>query len=103
MSPRLSMMDYKKLLESDLAIASGIIEGAARYVVGERMDCSGMRWIPQRAEALLHLRCIELNNDWEDFFDWSHQRWCSILAQGKSYIVRTNEGIDLGEKFTKAA
>ena len=39
---------------------SGIVEGAARYVVGERLDCSGMRWIPERAEALFHLRCIEL-------------------------------------------
>jgi len=103
MEPRLSMMKYKKLLNQDLPIASGIIEGAARYVVGERMDCSGMRWIPQRAEALLHLRCIELNGDWEDFFDWSHQRWCTVLEQGKNYMIRTNEGIDLGEKFAKAA
>lgn len=58
MEDRISMLEYKKLLDKDLVIASGVIEGAARYVVGERMDCSGMRWIPQRAEALLHLRCI---------------------------------------------
>ncbi|MCP4341089.1 MAG: hypothetical protein GY799_19920 [Desulfobulbaceae bacterium] len=51
MDPRLAMMQYKKLIEEDLVIASGIVEGAARYVVGERMDCGGMRWIPERAEA----------------------------------------------------
>ena len=58
MEPRLDMMNYKKYAEEDLPIASGIAEGAARYVIGERMDCSGMRWIPGRAEALLHLRCV---------------------------------------------
>jgi hypothetical protein len=28
-----------------------VVEGAARYVVGERLDNSGMRWIEGRAEA----------------------------------------------------
>ena len=80
-----------------------VIEGAVRYVIGERMDCSGMRWIPQRAEALLHLRCIELNGEWEQFFDWSYRRWAESLAKGGNIIVRTNEGIDLGEKYADAA
>ena len=31
-----------------------------------------MRWIPERAEALLHLRCIELNGDWENFITWTY-------------------------------
>ncbi|MDM8556929.1 hypothetical protein QUF75_19555 [Desulfococcaceae bacterium HSG7] len=61
MEPRLDMMNYKQYVEVDLPTASGIAEGAARYVIGERMDCSGMRWIPGRAEAPLHLRCVELN------------------------------------------
>jgi hypothetical protein len=34
-------------------IATGVVEGAARYVVGERLDNSGMRWIEDRAEAVL--------------------------------------------------
>ena len=34
-----------------MVIASGQVEGAVRHVVGERMDCAGMRWIPRRAEA----------------------------------------------------
>ena len=40
-----------------------MVEGAARYVVGERLDNSGMRWIEERAEAVLLLRCIEVNGD----------------------------------------
>ena len=43
----------KNYIENDLPIATGIVEGAVRYVIGERIDCSGMRWIPKRAEALL--------------------------------------------------
>ncbi len=103
MEPRISMLQYKELMNQDLVIASGVIEGAARYVVGEMMDCSGMRWIPQKAEALLHLRCIELNGDWDNFFDWVYQKWTDDLNNGDAVQVRTNAGIDLGEKYAKAA
>ena len=88
---RLSMMAYKDLLDEDMVIASGIVEGAARYVVGERLDCSGMRWIPERAEVLLHLRCIELNGDWERFFAWSYQRWRDQMRTGQRVLIRTDQ------------
>lgn len=99
--PRLDMMRYKNLIDEDLPIATGIIEGAARYVVGERMDCSGMRWIPERAEALLHLRCIELNGDWDHFYEWVYHRWHDKLLRNEKVIVRTNEPISLPSKSTK--
>ncbi len=95
MEPRLNMMNYKDYIEEDLPIASGIVEGAARYVVGERMDCSGMRWIPERAEALLHLRCVELNGDWDRFFDWAYKDWRDKLLKEEKVIVRTNEPMEL--------
>ncbi len=88
---RLSMMAYQDLIEADLVIASGIVEGAARYVVGARLDGSGMRSIPERAEALLHLRCIELNGEWERFFAWSYQRWLERMRSGHRVMLRTNQ------------
>jgi hypothetical protein len=91
MDKRPSMMHYKKLIEEDLVIASGIVEGAARYVVGERMDCGGMRWIPERGEALLHLRCIELNGKWDHFFAWGYQRWREKMEKGEKVMIRTEE------------
>lgn len=91
MDKRPSMMHYKKLIEEDLVIASGIVEGAARYVVGERMDCGGMRWIPERGEALLHLRCIELNGKWDHFFAWGYQRWLEKMEKGEKVMIRTEE------------
>jgi len=95
MERRLDMMRYDELIEQDLVIASGIVEGAARYVVGERMDGSGMRWIPERAEALLHLRCIELNGEWDAFFDWAHQRWREKLLNREAVQIRTHEPMQL--------
>jgi hypothetical protein len=91
MQKRLAMMAYQALMEADLVIASGIVEGAARYVVGERLDCSGMRWIPERAEMLLHLRCIELNGDWERFFEWSYQRWLHHMQGGQRVVIRSDQ------------
>jgi hypothetical protein len=53
-------MRYDEYRQQDLVLASGAVEGAARYMVGERFDCAGMRWICERSEPLLQLRCIEL-------------------------------------------
>jgi hypothetical protein len=95
MESRLDMMNYKEYIKEDLPIATGVVEGAARYVVGDRMDCSGMRWIPGRAEALLHLRCIELNGEWDQFYEWVHRRWKDKLREKQKVIVRTDKPIDL--------
>ncbi len=64
---RLDKMDYKTLREQDLEIGSGSVEGAVNYVIAKRFDNGGMRWIKERAEALLQLRCIEINGDWDEF------------------------------------
>jgi hypothetical protein len=53
-----------------LVLASGQVEGAVRYVVAQRFDCSGMRWIVENAESLLQLRCLEVNGDWQAFLAW---------------------------------
>jgi hypothetical protein len=71
---RVGKMNYKKLRELDLEISSGAVEGAVNYVIAKRFDCGGMRWIKERAEGLLHLRCIEINGDWENFIDFVHDK-----------------------------
>src|SRR6266850_1661962 len=68
---RLHMMLYDELRAEDLEVASGVVEGAVRHVIGKRFDSSGMRWIRERAEALLQLRCIEINGDWSAFIDFT--------------------------------
>lgn len=67
LAKRVDMMDYDQLAREDLELSTGIVEGAIRYVVSQRFDEGGMRWIKERAEALLQLRCIEINGDWDAF------------------------------------
>lgn len=70
---RAHMMNYKTLRLFDLEIATGAVEGAVRYVVAQRFDNSGMRWIRERAEPLLQLRCIEINGEWDAFMQFVHE------------------------------
>lgn len=60
-------MRYKHLRGEDLPIGSGVIEGAVRHLVGVRLDGPGMRWGRDRAEAVLHLRCVLINGAWSAF------------------------------------
>jgi hypothetical protein len=68
---RLGMMNYKWLIDGDLEIGSGAVEGAVNHLVRLRFDHGGMRWIRERAQALLQLRCIQQNGDWDAFIEWA--------------------------------
>ena len=95
LEPRLEMMRYAEWWNSDLVIASGQAEGAVRHLVGERFDCAGMRWIQAKAEAVLHLRCIELNGDWDKFVTWFQRRTLLRLKRGQRVKVLTNKPLTL--------
>ena len=97
LEPRLSMMQYGEWIKQDLVIASGQVEGAVRHVVGERLDCAGMRWTQGKAEPLLHLRCIELNGDWEQFLEWVHARQQERLRKRQRVKVLTDQPANLGK------
>ena len=95
LEPRLEMMRYGEWIEKDLVIASGQVEGAVRHLVGERLDCSGMRWTKGKAEALLQLRCIELNGDWDHFFAWAHEEFRKQLHARKRVKILTDQPLKL--------
>jgi hypothetical protein len=97
LTPRLEMMRYAEWLAKDLVIGSGQVEGAARHVVGERMDCAGMRWLQGKGEALLHLRCIELNGDWDRFFAWVQGLNRDRLHQRRRVRILTDEPMKLAK------
>jgi hypothetical protein len=94
---RVKLMDYGRLRKEDLVIATGVVEGAARYVVGERLDNSGMRWIEDRAEAVLLLRCIEVNGDWETFMRWGQEQRHQELERGQVVQIRSKTPTQLPE------
>jgi hypothetical protein len=99
---RVALMKYGEWREQDLVLASGVVEGAARYVIGERLDNSGMRWIVERAEAVLLLRCIEVNGDWDAFFAFSEEQRRAELRQGKVVQIRSHNPTQLPEVSDKA-
>ncbi len=80
LAARTELMNYDELLDLDLEISSGAVEGAVRYVIAQRFDCAGMRWIIERSEALLQLRCIEINDQWDDFIRFVETRASPRLA-----------------------
>lgn len=59
------MMNSDDLVRSDLELGTGAVEGAIKDIIHRRMDHSSMRWFKERAEAVLRLRCVEVNRDWE--------------------------------------
>ena len=56
-------LPYAQALEQGLPIATGVIEGACRHLVKDRMDITGARWGLERAEAILKLRSLKISGD----------------------------------------
>jgi hypothetical protein len=60
-------MRYDEYLAAGYPIASGVIEGACRHLVKDRMERAGMRWTIDGAQAMLDLRSTHINNQWSAF------------------------------------
>ena len=60
-------MRYDEYLSAGFPIASGVIEGACRHLVKDRMERAGMRWTIDGAQAMLDLRSTYLNDAWQAF------------------------------------
>ncbi|MFI0242222.1 ISKra4 family transposase [Streptomyces sp. NPDC016845] len=71
-------LHYDRALEAGWPIATGIIEGAARHLIADRLDISGARWGLKGAEAVLKLRAVAANGDldtyWQHHLAAEHQR-----------------------------
>ncbi len=62
------LLRYGDAIATGLPIATGIIEGACRYLVKDRMDRGGARWTLQGAEAVLRLRALRASGDFDDYW-----------------------------------
>jgi hypothetical protein len=63
-------MRYDEYLRAGYPIATGVIEGACRHVIKDRMEQGGMRWTLEGAEAMLNLRALNTSDGTEEFGDW---------------------------------
>jgi hypothetical protein len=87
-------MHYDAYLAAGYPIASGIIEGACRHVVKDRMERSGMRWTLKSAQAMLDVRSTYINGDWDAFMAYRIEKETQRLYPHRALV----EPIDMPEK-----
>ena len=67
-------LNYSRALQSGWPIATGVIEGACRHLVKDRLDITGARWGLTGAEAILKLRALHSNGDFDIYWQYHLQR-----------------------------
>ena len=75
-------LDYPTALQKGWPIATGVIEGACRHLVKDRLDITGARWGLDGAEAILKLRALRTNDDFPEY-------WAYHVAQEHRRIHKT--------------
>jgi len=80
-------MRYHEYLAAGYPIASGVIEGACRHVVKDRLERTGMTWTVPGAQAMLSLRCIHLSELWDEFNTFRVQSETERLYPYRSTLV----------------
>jgi len=63
-------LDYPRALAEGWPIATGVIEGACRHLVQDRLGITGARWSLPGAQAMLWLRAIRINGDLPAYWTW---------------------------------
>jgi len=78
---------YDQALNAGWPIATGVIEGACRHLIADRLSIGGARWGLDGAEAILTLRAVISNGDFEDYWRFhlarEHQRLYPGINQGQ--------------------
>lgn len=65
---------YADYLAAGYPIATGVIEGACRHLVKDRMDITGARWSLEGAEAVLRLRALQASGDFDAYWEFHERR-----------------------------
>lgn len=67
-------LDYKTALEKGWPIATGIIEGACRHLIKDRMDITDARWSLSGTEVVLKLRALKSSDDFDAYMDFHKEK-----------------------------
>jgi hypothetical protein len=65
-------MRYPKFRRQHLFVGSGVIEAGCKTVIAARLKRSGMFWTVRGANAIVALRCCQLNGEFESY--WKGRR-----------------------------
>jgi hypothetical protein len=92
LSARHEYLRYDQALTEGWPIATGVIEGACRHLIADRLDIGGARWGLDGAEAVLTLRAVISNGDFEEYWSYhlarEHQRLYPGTKQGGIHTRR---------------
>jgi hypothetical protein len=73
-----ALLQYDSYLAAGFPIATGVVEGACRHIVKDRMDVTGARWSLAGAEAILRLRSLKASNDLDAY--WLFHKRCTAIG-----------------------
>jgi hypothetical protein len=82
-------MRYDAYLAKGYPIASGVIEGACRHVVKDRMERTGMGWTVTGAQAMLSLRCLWLSDSWDAYLTFRIEPETQRLHPHRAHLQET--------------
>lgn len=92
-------MRYEICLAKGYPIGSGVIEGACRNLINDRLELTGMSWTPQGAESVIRLRAVQINKDWDAF--WKYRR---MSERRRLYGVAHSMGSEIrDQELSRAA
>ena len=69
-----SMLRYDEYLAAGAPIGSGVIEGACRHLLQDRLDLSGATWTVRNAEAVLKLRALRSSDDFDEYWRFHEEQ-----------------------------
>lgn len=61
-------LKYGDALTAGAPIATGVVEGTCRHLICDRLEITGARWTVATAEAVLKLRALASNDNFDDYW-----------------------------------
>ena len=87
-------LKYNRYLSKGFPIGTGVIEGACRHLVKDRMEITGAKWTLQGAEAVLRLRALRSSKDFDEYWtfheDYEYKRNHQAFYAGDFVPATTN-------------
>ena len=78
---------HDEALASGWPIATGVVEGACWHLIGDRLGITGSRWGVEGAEAILRLRAVIDNGDFEAYWAFHVRREHERVHQDKHHLI----------------
>lgn len=91
----LERMRYDEYLKAGYPIASGVVEGACRHLVKDRMERAGMHWTIPGAQAMLDVRSIYVSGLWDDYQKYRIERETERLYPHRELVLENGINYDM--------